>query len=104
MESPSQTQKRCYGITYPDTKKALQNLHSSFIGGRYGISSSGYCYKFDHKTKTTKRVSLKLFVEEDDIHVDFLTKFQPNPVWNLRETIKTHVRCEICCKFSILHS
>jgi hypothetical protein len=61
-------------ITYPDTEKVLQNhlarhrkgatnLQSSFIGGRYGISCSDYCYKFDHKTKTTKWVSLKFFVE-----------------------------------------
>jgi hypothetical protein len=71
---------------------------------RYKISCSGYCYKFDHKTKTTKWVSLKFFVEEDDIPVDLLTKFQPDPVCNLRETIKTPVRCEMCCKFSVLHS
>ena len=70
----------------------------------YKISCSGYCYKFDHKTKTTKWVFLNFFVEEDDIPVDFLTKFQPDPVWNLRETIKTLVHCEICCKFFILHN
>jgi len=71
---------------------------------RYEISCSGYCYKFDHKTKTTKWVSLKLFLEEYDILVDLLTKFQPNPFCNLIETIKTPVHCRMCCKFSILHS
>jgi hypothetical protein len=70
----------------------------------YRISCSSYCYRFDHKTKTTKWVSLKFFVEEDDIPVDLLTKFQLDPVWNLRETIKTPVHCEMCCKFSVLHS
>jgi hypothetical protein len=34
-------------------------------------------------------VSLKFFVEEHGILVDVVTKFQPNPVWHLRETIKT---------------
>jgi hypothetical protein len=42
----------------------------------------------------TKWVSLKCFVEEDDILVDLLTKFQPNLVCNLRKTIKTPVRAE----------
>jgi hypothetical protein len=49
-------------------------------------------------------VSLKWFLEEDDILVDLLTKLQPNLVWNLRETIKTPVHYEMCCKLSVLHS
>jgi hypothetical protein len=73
-------------------------------GMRYRISCIIYCYRFDHKTKTAKWVSLKFFVEEDDILVDLLTKFQPDSVWNLREIIKTPVRYEMCCKFFVLHS
>jgi hypothetical protein len=48
-------------------------------------------------------VSMKYFVEEDDMLVDLLTKFQPDPVWHLRETIKTLVRYRMCCKFFVLH-
>jgi hypothetical protein len=74
-----------------------QNLQSSFIGGRYGISCSGSTVtNLIIKPKTTKWVSLKFFVEEDDIPIDLLTKFQPDPVCNLRETTKTPVRYEIC--------
>jgi hypothetical protein len=40
-------------------------------------------------------VSFKFFVEENDILVDLLTKFQPDPVCNLRDTIKTPVRCKL---------
>jgi hypothetical protein len=36
----------------------------------------------------------EIFLEVDDIHVDLLTKFQPDPVCNLRETIKTPVHCK----------
>jgi hypothetical protein len=44
-------------------------------------------------------VSLKVFVEEYDILVDFLTKFltkfQLDPVWHLREIIKTPMHYEM---------
>jgi hypothetical protein len=40
-------------------------------------------------------VFLKFFVEEHDIGIDMLTKIQPNPVWNLRDKIKTPVLCEL---------
>jgi len=70
----------------------------------YEISCSSYCYKSDHKTKNTKRVSFNFFLEEDDIPVDLLTKFQPDPICKLRETSKTPVHYGMCCQFSVLYS
>jgi hypothetical protein len=40
-------------------------------------------------------VSIKFCLEENDILVDLLTKFQPDPIWNLRDTIKTPLRCKL---------
>jgi hypothetical protein len=40
----------------------------------------------------------EIFVEEHDIGIDMLTKIQPNPVWHLRDKIKTPVRCELAEK------
>jgi hypothetical protein len=45
-------------------------------------------------------VFLKIFVEENDNGIDLLTKFQPDPVWNLRDKIKTPVanwHCNLFC-------
>jgi hypothetical protein len=37
----------------------------------------------------------EIFLEEHDIGIDLLTKFQPDPVWNLRDKIKTPVHCKL---------
>jgi hypothetical protein len=37
----------------------------------------------------------EIFLEEHDIGIDMLTKIQPNPVWHLRDKIKTPVHCEL---------
>jgi hypothetical protein len=51
-----------------------------------------------------KWVSLDFFMEEDDILVDLLIEFQPNPICKLRETIKTPVHYRMCCQLYVLHS
>jgi hypothetical protein len=70
-----------------DTEVALRNLQSRFRSGstKFPVAAT----RFDHKTQTTKWVSLKCFVEEDDILVDLLSKFQPDPVWHLRDNLNT---------------
>jgi hypothetical protein len=45
-------------------------------------------------------VFLKFFVEEHDIGIDLLTKIHPNPVWHLKDKIKTPVRCELACELA----
>jgi hypothetical protein len=37
----------------------------------------------------------EIFLEEHDNGIDLMTKIQPNPVWNLKDKIKTPVRCKL---------
>jgi hypothetical protein len=43
-------------------------------------------------------VFLKFVVVDHDIGIDTLTKIQPNPVWNLKDKIKTQVRYKLALR------
>jgi hypothetical protein len=59
------------------------------------ISCSSFFYRFDHKSKTVMWVFLKFFVEDHDNVIDLMSKFQPDPVCNSRDIIKTPVHCKL---------
>jgi hypothetical protein len=40
-------------------------------------------------------VFLKFCVEAHDYGIDLMTKNQPNPLWHLKDKIKTPVRCKL---------